>query len=156
MLWTAITFFRESREGLLEWWIRQRGPFDTATCQPMNPCLPPELIEKTVEHPELPPVSSIVPAFVTILTSLCKVEGEGTATQRPRLRVADVIHNVTPTSKHQLGKHSDSSRLKQLAVQRQSLNEAMERAKKRLNTYLDRIITERIPVGQLRDILNLS
>ena len=44
------------------------------------------------------------------------------------------------------------------AAQRQSLGEAMERAKKRLgtlNSYLDRVSTEHTPVGQLRDILNL-
>jgi len=76
------------------------------------------------------------------------VEGKGTAT----------IHDVTPTSKHQPGKPSDSSKLKDLAAQRQRLNEAMERAKKRLgtlNSYLDRVSTEHTPVGQLCDILNL-
>jgi len=76
------------------------------------------------------------------------VEGKGTAT----------IHDVTPTSKHQPGKLSDSPRLKELAAQRQKLNEAMERAKKRLgtlNSYLDRVSTEHTSVVQLRDILNL-
>ena len=46
----------------------------------------------------------------------------------------------------------------ELAAERQCLNEAMERAKKRLgvlNNYLDRVSTEHTPVGELRGILDL-
>jgi hypothetical protein len=76
------------------------------------------------------------------------VEGKGTAT----------IHDVTPTSKYQPGKYSDSPRLKELAARRQTLNQAMERANKRLDTlnhYVHSVNTEHTSVGQLRDILNI-
>jgi len=79
---------------------------------------------------------------------LSRVDGKGAAT----------IHDVTPTSKHDPGKPSDSLKLKDIAAQRQSLNEAMERAKKRLgtlNSYLDRVNTEHTPVSELRSILDL-
>ena len=79
---------------------------------------------------------------------LSRVEGKGAAT----------IHDVTPTSKSQPGKPSDSPKLKDIAAQRQCLNEAMERAKRRLatlNSYLDRVNTEHTPVSELRGILDL-
>ena len=76
------------------------------------------------------------------------MEGKGDAT----------IHDVTQTSKHHPGKQNDNVKLKEIAAQRVCLNEAMERAKKRLgvlNSYLDRVSTEHTPVGELRGILDL-
>lgn len=111
--------------------------------------------QNTVNITELPNIiqnslRSVVPLqlFCTILTNSSRVEGKGTAT----------IHDVTTTSKYQPGTPSASPRLKEFAARRQPLNEAMERARKRLgtlNNYLDRVSTEHTSAVQLRDILNL-